>query len=75
LDSQLEGFDHFPGPHTGAALLADATATIECRTWATYDGGDHTIVVGEVLATDVRRPGGAPLLHFHGAYGTIGPLA
>ena len=73
LETQLEGFAHFRGPNTGAALLADAIATVECRTWATYDGGDHTIVVGELLAADVRRPSSPPLLHFHGRYHTLGP--
>ena len=38
-----------PGERTGAPLLDGALAWFECRTWATYDGGDHTIVVGEVL--------------------------
>src|SRR6188508_5700 len=28
---------------TGAPLLADALAWIECRLWAEYDAGDHTI--------------------------------
>jgi flavin reductase (DIM6/NTAB) family NADH-FMN oxidoreductase RutF len=73
LDGQMAGFALVRGPQTGAALLADAIVTAECRTWATYDGGDHSIVVGEVLAVDVRRPGTRPLLHFHGGYHTLGP--
>jgi flavin reductase (DIM6/NTAB) family NADH-FMN oxidoreductase RutF len=75
LETQLAGFGHSRGPLTGAALLADAISTIECRTWATYDGGDHAIVVGEVLAAEVRRPAGQPLLHFHGRYHALGPPA
>lgn len=73
LDSQLAGFEHFRGPRTGAALLADAIATVECRTSATHDGGDHTIMVGEVLAAEVRRQTAKPLLHFRGGYHTLGP--
>jgi flavin reductase (DIM6/NTAB) family NADH-FMN oxidoreductase RutF len=55
------------GPLTGAPLLRDALAWLECRTWATYDGGDHTIVVGEVLSA---RNGvdAAPLLYYRGDY-------
>lgn len=30
-------------------LLAGCLAQLECRTWNTYDGGDHTIIIGEVL--------------------------
>lgn len=32
----------------GAPLLAGTAAAFSCRTWATFDGGDHTIIVGEV---------------------------
>src|SRR3954463_3753227 len=46
---QFVGWSVREGPATGAPLLCDALAWLECRTWATYDGGDHTIVVGEVL--------------------------
>jgi flavin reductase (DIM6/NTAB) family NADH-FMN oxidoreductase RutF len=73
LDGQLEGFAYVRGPHTGAALLSDALATVECRTWATYGGGDHTIVVGEVLAAEVRHQSAEPLLHFHSRYHGLGP--
>lgn len=30
-------------------LLANCIAQLECRTWKTYEGGDHTIILGEVL--------------------------
>jgi len=42
---------------TGAPLLADALAWIECRLWAEYDAGDHTFVVGEVVALEEGEPG------------------
>lgn len=47
-----------------APVIADALARFECRTWATYDGGDHLIVVGEV----VRHGRGEedPLLFYRG---------
>ena len=34
----------------GHPVLTDAAAVIECRTYARYDGGDHEIFLGEVLA-------------------------
>lgn len=52
LQDQLGGIGHSRG-QTRAALLTDAIGWIECRTWATYEGGDHTIVVGEVLAAEL----------------------
>jgi flavin reductase (DIM6/NTAB) family NADH-FMN oxidoreductase RutF len=57
------------GPVTGAPLLEGALAWFECRNWQTYDGGDHTIVVGEVVAASVAADH-APLLYFRGNYTT-----
>jgi flavin reductase (DIM6/NTAB) family NADH-FMN oxidoreductase RutF len=51
---------------TGAPILARALAWADCRLWASYDGGDHTIFVGEVVAGAAGE--GAPLLHFLGGY-------
>jgi len=42
---------------TGAPLLAEALAWIECRLWARYDAGDHSIFVGEVVAVEEGGPG------------------
>ena len=36
-------------------LLDGALAWLECRTWARYEAGDHTIFVGEVLAVELGR--------------------
>ncbi len=33
---------------TGCAIFPDALAWLDCTVWAMYDGGDHTIFVGEV---------------------------
>jgi flavin reductase (DIM6/NTAB) family NADH-FMN oxidoreductase RutF len=56
---------------TGAPVLDDALAWVDCRLWATYDGGDHSIFVGEVVAADARE--GPPLLYFRGGYGRLSP--
>jgi len=56
---------------TGAPVLERALAWVDCRVWASYDGGDHTIFVGEVVAGDAGR--GSPLLYFRGGYGRLTP--
>lgn len=56
---------------TGAPVLNDALAWVDCRLWATYEGGDHTIFVGEVVAGDARE--GMPLLYYRGGYGRFVP--
>lgn len=41
-----------PGWREGATApaLAEACATFSCVPWAEYDGGDHIIVIGEIVA-------------------------
>jgi flavin reductase (DIM6/NTAB) family NADH-FMN oxidoreductase RutF len=70
LDGQLDGVVYRPGPVTGAPLLDGALATFECRTAAVHDGGDHSIIVGQVVAvagpSDPSSRG--PLVHYAGDY-------
>ena len=56
---------------TGAPVLEEALAWVDCRLWQRYDGGDHTIFVGEVVGADARD--GAPLTYFRGGYGRLVP--
>lgn len=58
------------GAH-GAPILAGTIAAFECAYHAQYDGGDHMIVVGRVLALEIDSAG-APLLYFHSRYRSIG---
>jgi flavin reductase (DIM6/NTAB) family NADH-FMN oxidoreductase RutF len=51
-------------------VLSRNAATLECRPWNIYDGGDHVIVVGEVIGLDFS--GRKPLLLFGGEFHTVG---
>jgi flavin reductase (DIM6/NTAB) family NADH-FMN oxidoreductase RutF len=51
---------------TGAPLLADALAWLECRVAAEHDVGDHTLFVGEVVAAEEGEPGPALVYREHG---------
>ncbi len=70
LAGQLDPVAHHRGSLTAAALLDDALAWLEVRTWAAYDGGDHTIVVGEVQGLALASEAPAALTFFRGRYGT-----
>ena len=73
LYTQFDGVPTTPGPKTGCPLIGGALSWLECRTWATYDGGDHTIVVGEVLALGVEGTGDQEaLVYFSGQYRSAG---
>ncbi|HZH27176.1 MAG TPA: flavin reductase family protein [Azospirillaceae bacterium] len=56
----------------GCPLLAGCLSTLECELRAVHDGGDHVILVGEVVRL-AHAGGGRPLLYFRGAYAELGP--
>jgi flavin reductase (DIM6/NTAB) family NADH-FMN oxidoreductase RutF len=68
LHGQLDRAPHHRGGVTGVALLDAATATLECRTQAVYPGGDHSVILGEVVSTSVSEVSETALIHHRGAY-------
>ena len=52
---------------SGAPVLEEAIAYLDCRFEAEYPGGDHKIIVGRVLDLDMRE-GSRPLLFYKGGY-------
>jgi flavin reductase (DIM6/NTAB) family NADH-FMN oxidoreductase RutF len=59
----------FSRSQSDIVVLDDVLAVIECRRLAMHDGGDHTIIVGEVEAG--RTEIGAPLLYYRGGYAQL----
>jgi flavin reductase (DIM6/NTAB) family NADH-FMN oxidoreductase RutF len=55
------------GAETGNPVIDGALAYAECRLTDTCKGGDHVIVMGEILAGDAHEA--EPLLYFRGRYG------
>lgn len=54
----------------GAPVLTDAMAVFACARHATYDGGDHLILVGRVERVRFD-PDQDPLLYFQGRYRSV----
>lgn len=52
---------------SGQAVLRQCITSFECKMHQCIDGGDHTILVGEVIAMD-NNPNGKPLVFYHGDY-------
>jgi flavin reductase (DIM6/NTAB) family NADH-FMN oxidoreductase RutF len=65
LADRFEGVAHYPGLG-GVPVLTDAFVTLECRLAHAYEGGDHTIFVGEIERSQVRDEN--PLVYWHGRY-------
>ena len=59
---------HRPG-RNGSPLLEDAIAWIQCDVRNTVDGGDHDIVIGEVV--ECSNAEGPPLLYFDRHYRSL----
>ncbi|MQS10763.1 flavin reductase family protein [Streptomyces kaniharaensis] len=69
--AQFHDVDWRPGPFTGAPLLAGSLAWLECKLAEVYDGGDHSIFLGEVLSTD-HAPDRRALLFYGGGFHRVG---
>lgn len=77
---QLELAGHFAGLpggrppvwelRGGIPVLLGNAATLECRAWNSYDGGDHNIVVGEVQSVALGTA--EPLLFLDGCFHRVG---
>jgi flavin reductase (DIM6/NTAB) family NADH-FMN oxidoreductase RutF len=67
-DEDRFAFGEWGAAATGAPVLADALAWLDCRVWGRYPAGTHSIYVGEVLASSVPRPDGSPLVYWNRGY-------
>jgi flavin reductase (DIM6/NTAB) family NADH-FMN oxidoreductase RutF len=56
---------------TGAPILDEALAWVDCQLRDAHEGGDHSIFVGEVLAGDAVE--GEPLAFYRGGYHRLVP--
>lgn len=56
---KLKGIKTKPAPISGAPLLADCLGWVECRVVACLPAGDHTLVLGEIVAAGVEHEGEA----------------
>jgi flavin reductase (DIM6/NTAB) family NADH-FMN oxidoreductase RutF len=53
---------------TGAPVLRDALAWMDCTIFGRYSTGTHHIYVGEVQASKVSRPDESPLIYWNRDY-------
>ncbi len=66
-----KGLEKFEGiqwrmGENGLPLLDGVLGAIECKVTQSYEGGDHTIFLGEILSATAK--GDRPLLFFKGKY-------
>jgi 4-hydroxyphenylacetate 3-hydroxylase, reductase component len=68
------GYDRFKGVswrpgETGAPVLPEVLATLECGVTQMVEAGDHIVVIGEALHANWRE--GQPLVYFNSSYQTL----
>lgn len=66
--NRFEGIGFSRGGNS-SPIIDNALAVLECRRATTYEGGDHTIVIGEVETATWRDD--KPLLYYRGGYAGI----
>lgn len=62
---KFAGLSWHPGSN-GAAVIDGALGFVECKITQCHDGGDHSIIVGEIV--NAGASGERPLLFFRGKY-------
>ena len=70
-DQDNERFDGiaYSRGESGAVLLDDALAHLECRLIAHHEAGDHTVFIAQVDRAHPRQ--GRPLLYYRGGYAQL----
>ncbi|MDJ0466266.1 flavin reductase family protein [Streptomyces sp. H27-C3] len=69
--ARLESVPHHRSAH-GLPVLSESLAHVECRLVSEYDGGDHTILLGEVIGLGTPVPEEDPLVFFQGSMRELG---
>lgn len=68
---RFEGLKFKPGV-SGSPIIDGVRAFIECTTWKVYEGGDHSLIIGEVVAAGAIS-NKKPLVYYAQQYTTTEP--
>jgi flavin reductase (DIM6/NTAB) family NADH-FMN oxidoreductase RutF len=68
-ERQFSGVETAPAA-TGAPVLPQGLGWLDCEVWAVHDGGDHLLVLGEVVALE-EGADEPPLVFYRGRYGSL----
>lgn len=68
IEDRFDGIGYTRGL-TGCAILEGILGYLECNVVTRYPGGDHTIILGRVIAAAANP--GSPLLYYRGGYAQL----
>ena len=58
---------------TGSPVIEGVRAVVECKAWQVHDGGDHSILIGEVVSARTLNSK-RPLVYYTQQYTTTEPM-
>ncbi len=70
VTEQFEGVP-YDTASTGSPILPQSIAWYDCEVTATYDGGDHAILIGRVVAIGFGDEARQPLLYYANRYARL----
>jgi flavin reductase (DIM6/NTAB) family NADH-FMN oxidoreductase RutF len=81
LDKSQAGVSDYFAGSAGAGdsaspeLVAGAGLRLDCTRHTAYDGGDHWILVGDIVSLSIGVNTAPPLIHYQGRYWSTAPLS
>ena len=57
VGNKFEDVEFYQGEATGCPIISDSLGYIECQVVGSVEKGDHTVFVGEVIASGIHREG------------------
>lgn len=66
--NDFQDFHNYKILESKRAILNNIIAALECKIYKIYEGGDHFIVVGEVIQSHLLSENKKPLLYFRSGY-------
>lgn len=69
-DDKFDGVASKPGTMVDVPYIEGALSRFECRLWAKHDGGDHDLIIGEILHFEEGIAD--PMLFYRGSMASLG---
>ena len=67
----LDDVPHHRGTASGALIVEDGLAAMECEVTSRVPAGDHLVVIGRVLTVDKVAVSGKPLIRYQRRYESL----
>ena len=70
IQNKFEDIEYILGGKCFSPLIKDAKCWLECSLHNSYEGGDHKIIIGEVLSASINNSS-APLVYYSRNYTSL----